>query len=108
MTDIENKTLNAAIEKVIADFMTYQLEHNKLRYFKFRSLMDELKKDSLIDDYQAWLAPKCIRCCARKSGEELQFYVPLIPDTLQQEVMKNEICSMSFEIGRETIIKKEE
>ena len=82
MTEIENKTLNAAIDKVIADFISYQLEHKESRYLKFRSLMDELKKESLIDDYQAWLAPKSIRCRMRKGGEEQQFYVTLIPDTL--------------------------
>lgn len=80
MSNTEECALDNAIENVITDFMIYQLNHKLGRYSKFKSLVTELKAQSIIDDFQIWSEGTSIYCHVYKNGAHKQFTVSILTD----------------------------
>lgn len=97
MNNIEDNALDDAIEKVLIDFIIYQL-HNKLgRYSKFKSLLIELKAQSIIDDFQVWSEGSSIVGRVYKDNMRRQFSVPILSDKAVSEIENDLLNSISIE-----------
>lgn len=91
MCNKEECTIDNVIENVITDFMIYQLNHKLGRYSKFKSLVTELKAQSIIDDFQIWSEGTSICCRVYKDDVQKQFSVSILPDRTASKMNSNEI-----------------
>lgn len=95
--DTKDEVLEDAIEKVLSDFMIYQLHNTLGRYLKFRSLVNELKKQSVIDDFSIWSDGDCINCRVYKNGLRRQFRASILSDKVVAEIKRGQLNSISLE-----------